>query len=56
MTINERCKQAGITRPTYYNRIKSGMSAEEALNTPPATRHPSYVYLYNGEWLTLQQI
>lgn len=56
MTITERCKRAGITRPTYYNRIKSGMSAEEALNTPPTTRHPSYVYLYNDEWLTLQQI
>lgn len=60
MNITEECKQAGITRATYYNRIKQGMSADEALNTPPTPREllrrPSYVYLYNGEWLTLQQI
>ena len=60
MTISERCKQAGISRPTYYNRIKRGMSVEEAINTPPTPRekcrHTSYVYLCDGEWLTLQQI
>lgn len=60
MTITERCKQAGISRTTYYNRIKQGMSAYEALNTPPTPRElfrcPTYVYLYNDKWLTLQQI
>lgn len=60
MNITEMCKQTGITRATYYSRIKRGMSVKEALNTPPtprqSLRHPSYVYLYNDEWLTLGQI
>lgn len=60
MNITEMCKQAGITRTTYYSRIKRGMSVEEALNTPPTSREllrrPSYVYLYKGEWLALQEI
>lgn len=60
MNITEMCKRAGITRTTYYSRIKRGMSVEEALNTPSTSReslrHPSYIYLYNGEWLTLPQI
>lgn len=60
MNITEMCKRAGITRATYYGRIKRGMTIEEALNTPPTSResrrHPNYIYLYNGEWLTLPQI
>lgn len=60
MTITEKCKRTGISRVTYYNRIKRGMSAEEALNIPPTPRElirqPSYVYMYHGRWLTLQQI
>ncbi|MBQ8465735.1 MAG: hypothetical protein IJ545_06990 [Alphaproteobacteria bacterium] len=34
MTIKEKCQAAGIALPTYYFRIKQGMTPEEALSIP----------------------
>lgn len=34
MTIKEKCQAIGIALPTYYLRIKQGMTPEEALSTP----------------------
>ena len=39
MTIKEKCQAAGIALPTYYFRIKQGMTPEQALSTPNKRRH-----------------
>lgn len=38
MTIKEKCQAAGIALPTYYFRIKQGMTPEQALSTPNKRR------------------
>lgn len=39
-TIAQKCQAAGIALPTYYFRIKNGMTPEEALSTPNKRRQP----------------
>ena len=34
-TIKQRCDEIGIALPTYYLRLRQGMTKEEALSTPP---------------------
>lgn len=38
-TIKQRCEEIGISLPTYYLRIKNGMTPEEALSTPNMRRN-----------------
>lgn len=37
-TIKQKCEEIGISMPTYYLRIKNGMTPEEALSTPNKRR------------------
>lgn len=39
-TIKQRCDEIGISLPTYYLRIKNGMTPEEALSTPNKRHSP----------------
>lgn len=39
-TIKQRCDEIGISLPTYYSRIKNGMTLEEALSTPNKRHSP----------------
>ena len=39
-TIAQKCKAIGISLPTYYLRIKNGMTPEEALSTPNQRHAP----------------
>lgn len=39
-TIAQKCQAAGIALPTYYFRIKNGMTPEEALSTLNKRRQP----------------
>ena len=37
-TIKQKCDAIGISLPTYYLRLKNGMTPEEALSTPNKRR------------------
>ena len=37
-TIKQKCAAIGISLPTYYLRIKNGMTPEQALSTPNKRR------------------
>lgn len=39
-SIKEKCSEIGISLPTYYLRLKKGMTSEEALSTPNKRRQP----------------
>lgn len=39
-SIKEKCNEIGISLPTYYLRLKKGMTPEEALSTPNKRRQP----------------
>ena len=39
-TIKQKCEAIGISLPTYYLRIKNGMTPEEALSTPNKRHSP----------------
>lgn len=39
-SIKEKCNKIGISLPTYYLRLKKGMTPEEALSTPNKRRQP----------------
>lgn len=39
-SIKEKCNEVGISLPTYYLRLKKGMTPEEALSTPNKRRQP----------------
>ena len=39
-TIKQKCNEIGISLPTYYLRLKKGMTPEEALSTPNKRHQP----------------
>lgn len=39
-TIKQKCNEIGIPLPTYYLRLKKGMTPEEALSTPNKRHQP----------------
>lgn len=59
MTIEEQCKQAGISRTTYYWRKKHGLPLYDE-PTPRSmrtkNRYDKVVLQYNNEWLTIAEI
>lgn len=64
-TTKEICDVVGICYKTLQQRLKNGWSIERIMTTPPmdpkqsgalSNKCSEFVYLYNGEWLTLKQI
>lgn len=52
MTIKEQCKQAGISRTTYYWRKKRRLP----LYDEPTPRSMRTKNRYDNEWLTIAEI
>lgn len=53
LTLSAIWQSAGIKESTFYNRLKQGMSVEEATTKPVRARIPYVVF--NGEKMTLKE-